>query len=35
VVWQTSQVYTFHDGKVIRWRVFGDRAAALASIENS
>jgi ketosteroid isomerase-like protein len=34
VVWETTQVYTFRDGRVIRWRVFSDRTSALAAIEN-
>jgi ketosteroid isomerase-like protein len=33
VVWTHSQTYTFRAGKVIRWCVFTDRAAALAAIE--
>jgi ketosteroid isomerase-like protein len=33
VVWTHSQTYTFRADKVIRWRVFNDRASALAAIE--
>ena len=32
--WRHCQVYTFRDGKVIRWRLFDDRASAMAAIEN-
>jgi ketosteroid isomerase-like protein len=32
VVWEHAQVFTFRDGKIIRWRVVADRAAALAAI---
>jgi ketosteroid isomerase-like protein len=32
VVWTTSHVWTFRDGKVIRWRQFRDRAAALIAV---
>ena len=35
VVWETTQVFTFRDGKVIRWSLFSDRASALAAIENA
>jgi len=34
VVWTHSQTYTFHEGKVIRWCVFNDRASALAATEH-
>jgi ketosteroid isomerase-like protein len=34
VTWNLSQVYTFKGGKVIRWAIFNDRAAALAAAEN-
>jgi ketosteroid isomerase-like protein len=33
VVHRDCQVWTFRDGKVVRWRLFKDRASALASIE--
>jgi ketosteroid isomerase-like protein len=34
VAWTLSQVYTFRDGKVIRWSIFNDRASALVAAEN-
>ncbi|MEK6328117.1 MAG: nuclear transport factor 2 family protein [Actinomycetota bacterium] len=33
-IWNHCQVWTFLNGKVIRWRLFNDRASALAAIEN-
>jgi ketosteroid isomerase-like protein len=33
VTWKHCQVWTFRDGKVIRWCLFQDRAAALDAIE--
>jgi ketosteroid isomerase-like protein len=32
VVWNLSQTYTFCEGKVIRWGVFSDHAAALEAV---
>lgn len=34
VIMRVSQVWTFRDGKVIRWRQFKDRASALAVIRD-
>jgi ketosteroid isomerase-like protein len=34
VTWNHCQLWTFREGKVIRWRFFNDRASALAAIEN-
>jgi ketosteroid isomerase-like protein len=35
VAWTLSQVYTFRNGKVIRWSVFSDRASAIRAAEKS
>jgi ketosteroid isomerase-like protein len=35
VVWNLSQTFTFRGDKVIRWRIFNDRASALAAIQDS
>lgn len=35
VTWKQCQVWTFRNGKVIRYRIFKDRAAAMAAIDNA
>ena len=35
VAWHHTQVWTFRDGKIIRWTLFNDRAEALAALEAS
>ena len=32
VVWNLSQAYTFHEGKVIRWSIFTDHSEALEAM---
>jgi ketosteroid isomerase-like protein len=32
VVWNLSQTYTFHEGKVIRWSIFADHSEALEAV---
>lgn len=34
VVWDHCTIYTFRDGKVIRWTLFRDRASAMAAIDS-
>ena len=33
VAWHHAQVWTFRDGKIVRWSLFNDRAEALAALE--
>jgi ketosteroid isomerase-like protein len=32
VVWNLSQTYTFHEGKVVRWSIFTDHSEALEAV---
>jgi ketosteroid isomerase-like protein len=34
VIWNHCTIYTFRDGKVIRWTLFRDRASAMAALDS-